>query len=68
MEKKDLCWFLVSEVSFNHDEEGVSEQSNSYLGGQEAEEGNYSISQDPTPYFFQRGLPPKPKTSQNLPK
>jgi hypothetical protein len=35
-ERKDLFWVIVSEVSIHHGEEGMTEQSNSHHGNQEA--------------------------------
>lgn len=69
MGKRDLYWFLVSEVSVGHGEENMAEQNSSQLGGQEAEKGDYRRDQDlPLIYFFQKDPPPKPKTFQNFPK
>lgn len=41
MGKRDLYWFLVSEVSVGHGEENMAEQNSSQLDGQEAEKGDY---------------------------
>lgn len=43
MGKRDLYWFLVSEVSVSHGEENMAEQNSSQLGGQEAEKETIEV-------------------------